>query len=279
VLMLRNPYDAIWSEFQRRFKKGDHVSGIERKGFPWDLWKANAAWLAYRYREMLQVHYGAVKHHCVEGGYVQVMYEELRDPSTRREALRRVTSFLDLSPTRASDDRLDCAFTMSSDKNAHRKVDVNLHMDKASVFTAEVACGMWQVFGPYGVQDLGYALPKHLMPEGKGVQDVDALCVQYPRLKDIELNHKDEPGQHPNGPDAGFGHGMGLLVPMKQSELENRKRLNRDSASPKSNPNVPKQSRATKRASGGAGEGYANMVRVNSNLHTAYVRGGREARA
>ena len=51
VLLLRDPYNSIWSEFQRRMS-GSHVGGISRDTFDVMLWLANACNLANRYLEM-----------------------------------------------------------------------------------------------------------------------------------------------------------------------------------------------------------------------------------
>jgi hypothetical protein len=42
VLLIRNPYDSIWSEYQRRVTQS-HVSGIPKSKFDWHRWQANAA--------------------------------------------------------------------------------------------------------------------------------------------------------------------------------------------------------------------------------------------
>ena len=242
ILMVRNPFDAIWSEFQRRFKKGNHVSGISRSNFPWKLWVVNAAWLSYRFREMVQVHYTAVRELCGAAGVVEVSYEELRDKTRRKAGLRRIADFIGRP---ASDERLECAFAMSSDRRAHRKVDATRDMDKVGAYTLEIACGMWHIFADYGVKTLGYGLPQHLIPQDMEAtpDNMDALCAKTKAFPDVELNHKNEPGKHPNGVAAGFGHGLGLKKPMKLSDLQTGE--------------------GSSGLSYGAGEGYDKIKKVN----------------
>ena len=65
------------------------------------------------------------------------------------------------------------------------------------------------------------SLPQHLLPADMEAtpSNMDGLCAKTKPLPDVELNHKNEPGRHPNGVAAGFGHGLGLMRPMKQSDL------------------------------------------------------------
>lgn len=56
VLLLRNPYDAIWSEYQRLLS-GSHVNGIKAESFDWNRWHANCADLSHAYHSMLSHDY------------------------------------------------------------------------------------------------------------------------------------------------------------------------------------------------------------------------------
>ncbi len=66
ILLIRNPYDSIWSEFQRRVTQS-HVTGIERKGFDFYRWQANAAALSHQYHEMWAVHHAGIDQHFLPG--------------------------------------------------------------------------------------------------------------------------------------------------------------------------------------------------------------------
>jgi len=56
ILLIRNPFDSIWSEYQRRVTQ-DHVGGVHRDSFDWSRWQANAANLAHQYNLMWAVHH------------------------------------------------------------------------------------------------------------------------------------------------------------------------------------------------------------------------------
>ena len=51
ILLIRNPFDSIWSEYQRRVSQS-HVAGVPKKTFNWHRWQANAANLAHKYNEV-----------------------------------------------------------------------------------------------------------------------------------------------------------------------------------------------------------------------------------
>jgi hypothetical protein len=48
LILLRDPFDSIWSEYQRRVSHS-HVDGIPKKGFDWHRWQANAAAMSHSY--------------------------------------------------------------------------------------------------------------------------------------------------------------------------------------------------------------------------------------
>ena len=56
VLLIRNPYDAIWSEYQRLVSRS-HVEGVQKANFDWSRWHANAADLSHAYHRMLSNDY------------------------------------------------------------------------------------------------------------------------------------------------------------------------------------------------------------------------------
>jgi len=56
VFLLRNPYHAIWSEFQRR-RSGSHVGGVPRAGFDEEKWRSHRGFLSLKYKEMMAIEY------------------------------------------------------------------------------------------------------------------------------------------------------------------------------------------------------------------------------
>ena len=59
VLLVRNPYDSIWSEYQRLVSRS-HVEGVQKANFDWSRWHANAADLSHAYHRMLSNDYAGM---------------------------------------------------------------------------------------------------------------------------------------------------------------------------------------------------------------------------
>eukprot|EP00607_Mallomonas_marina_P000913 CAMPEP_0182438322 /NCGR_PEP_ID=MMETSP1167-20130531/85677_1 /TAXON_ID=2988 /ORGANISM="Mallomonas Sp, Strain CCMP3275" /LENGTH=423 /DNA_ID=CAMNT_0024631617 /DNA_START=1134 /DNA_END=2405 /DNA_ORIENTATION=- len=59
VLQIRNPYDTIWSEFQR-IMTTSHVGLVSSIDFDWSNWATKALQLAHLYFDMLRVQYATI---------------------------------------------------------------------------------------------------------------------------------------------------------------------------------------------------------------------------
>ena len=46
VFLVRNPYDSIWSEYQRKVARS-HVGGVYKRDFDFTNWHSNAAALSH----------------------------------------------------------------------------------------------------------------------------------------------------------------------------------------------------------------------------------------
>jgi len=180
ILLIRNPFDAIWSEFQRRMGKGNHVNAVSREKFPWEHWKHASAWLAYRYKEMVNVHYAGLIKNVAPGDVLTVRYEDLRNKAIRIDQLKAMTDFLQLKP---SHERLSCAFPLSDDKGAHRHIDKSKNMNKKTVFTKEIACGIWGVIGKEATK-YGYGFPKDLDFDINSPEEISSFCGSIPPMSD-----------------------------------------------------------------------------------------------
>lgn len=65
VLLIRNPYDSIWSEYQRLLS-GSHVKGIKAQSFDWNRWHANVADLSHAYHNMLSKDYAGKSQYSLD---------------------------------------------------------------------------------------------------------------------------------------------------------------------------------------------------------------------
>jgi len=145
VLLIRNPFDSIWSEYQRRLTQS-HVEGVRRKNFDWSRWQANAAAMSNSYHKMWSVQYAGIEAAFEKQNILYIRYEDLKDKSKRVETLAKVARFLHVD---ASDERLECSFLLSESTKAHRSIDPKVEMIKEVAFTKELVCRMWALFGTY----------------------------------------------------------------------------------------------------------------------------------
>ena len=152
LLLVRDPFDSIWSEYQRRFTQ-NHVLGIKNSTYDWYRWTANAANLATGYFEMWAHHYAAIERRLRQNDILFIRYEDLKSRDKRVETLRKITDFLHV---KASDERLECAFIQAENPQAHRRIDVSA-MTKDVAYTRPITCRMWALFGRFALR-VGYPL-------------------------------------------------------------------------------------------------------------------------
>lgn len=164
ILLLRDPFDSIWSEYQRRVTQS-HVAGIPIKGFDWHRWQANAASLSHGYHNMWSVQHSGILRHFKKEDVLFIRYELLKSATSRVQELERVYNFLihphttSLPPSPALpalpaglQERLKCAFILAESRHAHREVRGGDVMTKQIAYTKPLVCRMWSLFGTYASQ-------------------------------------------------------------------------------------------------------------------------------
>jgi hypothetical protein len=154
VLLIRDPFDSVWSEFQRRVSQS-HVAGIPKDSFSWHRWQANAMNLAHAYFDMWKLDHELIERQLPSTSYLYVKYEDLKDKANRVQALEKIVTFLKL-PTSSSMSakfllkRLECAFLLADNRQyAHRTVEKSTFMTKDLAYLEEIVCRMWALFGVY----------------------------------------------------------------------------------------------------------------------------------
>lgn len=156
ILLIRNPFDSIWSEYQRRLTQS-HTDGVHRNGFDWTRWQANAATLSHLYYEMNNRHYATIFKKLSKNNILVVKYEDLYNKTTRIETLDKMIRFLKIRPPK---DRLECAFLLSKSKKALRNIDTNKYMTKDLAYIQNISCRMWSLFGNFATK-YGYTTWKN----------------------------------------------------------------------------------------------------------------------
>lgn len=171
VLLIRDPFDSIWSEYQRR-KTQSHVGKIQRSKFSKEDWVKNAESLALQFKKMWFTSYRKfIEQHpnpnqnpnqnqnqntntddeaLAQMAYIVPRYEEMKDDRTKFDILRSVVAFLGFSPEDIPDERVYCAFLLSSHPNTDRtkKEEGQAIMSKQEAYTKDVVCKVWAVLGP-----------------------------------------------------------------------------------------------------------------------------------
>jgi hypothetical protein len=152
ILLVRNPFDSFWAEHQRRVTE-DHVASLKRAGFNWTAWRWNAAEMSYVYHTMWNREYAQIKKHFHPDNVLFLRFEDLKSNVTRIDTLRSVAKFLSVSLTNqanveaelANSERLECAFVLAENPNAHRRGDPQFEMTKDEVYDKKLACGIYNL--------------------------------------------------------------------------------------------------------------------------------------
>eukprot|EP01038_Epipyxis_sp_PR26KG_P016023 gene16023-21749_t len=181
ILLLRNPYDSIWSEYQRRVTES-HVKCIKKESFDWHRWQANAAALSNNYYDMWHIHYVNITKFFHPNNVLYLKYEDLKRKATRIHALRKVANFLEVNFSNSFVDRerLECAFILGESEKAHRSVapeEKELFMTKdISYQYQELVCRMWSKFGVYAVR-FGYMPWANMNCSSKSYAPIETVAV------------------------------------------------------------------------------------------------------
>ena len=153
ILILRNPFDAIWSDHNRKITRS-HVGKILEKDFNRKEWVTNAKRLAYKYSEMWPISYQPfIRKHPT--GYLLIKYEELIDPKIQIEKLESIMNFLKISFT---SERLKCAFYLANHPTVHRPIYTkDAIMKKVDAYTPGLVCELWSILQASATQ-FGYKI-------------------------------------------------------------------------------------------------------------------------
>jgi hypothetical protein len=144
AILLRDPYRAIWSEYQRRFTRGARNTGISVKEFNQTDWeKELMANLAVEYAAQWPRMYDQILE-IWPNNTVVVQYEHLADPSMRIATLNRLVDFLNVGYI--SEDRLKCAFFLAENPIVRRSVDAKAMVTIDQAYQSkEVVCTVWKI--------------------------------------------------------------------------------------------------------------------------------------
>lgn len=92
--MIRNPFDSIWSEFQRKRSGGSHTKGLKRTLGLMEIWHKVCDDLTEKYVNMMRIDYNEFSKVAET---IVVKYEDLKNPQTSLQELQRILSFVGLT--------------------------------------------------------------------------------------------------------------------------------------------------------------------------------------
>jgi hypothetical protein len=168
IVLVRNPYDAIWSDYLRRISRS-HAGGIPISQFQQEhaKWKEISLTLAKEFSKSVSEEFGFVEKTLPISDRMVIRYEDLRNSSLQVAVLYKVNEFLGLPSFVASvtsshelHRRLECAFLLSENPLTHRahSTDNDYTMSKEMAYSSDpsLVCNMWKRFGneamKYGYQ-------------------------------------------------------------------------------------------------------------------------------
>jgi len=114
VMLYRNPFDAIWSDFQRQVSEhsNNHTGVIPLVKFTSlePHWKRFSLQMSHQYASMIERQYPGIERMYPENEYMYIRYEDMLQVDLREGILSRLVSFLGLTST---PERIKCAFHLS----------------------------------------------------------------------------------------------------------------------------------------------------------------------
>ena len=173
ILLIRNPFEAIFSEFQRRILKSHTEKiGKENLKFEWNVWMEHASELSHQYVEM-SMHYTDMIRAYGKENVMYVRYEDLIQPKIRLKRLSSLYTFI--TGKRATADILQCAFYLS-ETTAARRPRGPKSANLTDAYAYGLGCKVWKVLGQQA-RAMGY-----------GPIDIHSSCDRFKPLVYVKKN-------------------------------------------------------------------------------------------
>jgi hypothetical protein len=160
IILIRNPYDAIWSDYLRRISHS-HAGGIPISQFQQEhgKWKEISLTLAKEFSQSVSEDFRFVERTLPISDRIVIRYEDLRNSSLQAAVLFKVNEFLRLPSFVASETssssvelqrRLECAFLLAENPQTHRAhpTENDYTMSKEMAYSSDpgLVCNMWKRF-------------------------------------------------------------------------------------------------------------------------------------
>lgn len=173
LLLIRDPFDSIWSEFQRRITGGSHSGRVlrDRAGRYLTAWKRVSKNLAGDYVDMWENNYLPLLRDPTVHTLI-TRYEDLKNIHKRMKELNRIVQFINAPKIMKEgrmvdidiDTRVCCAFKLAESGQVHRpgSQHARRYVTKEDVYTDQYVCMLWKNYlGKYSSHG-GYAVYRNI---------------------------------------------------------------------------------------------------------------------
>jgi hypothetical protein len=141
IMVIRNPYDAIWSDHNRKITKS-HVGKIKKNNFDRKVWVKNALRLAYKYEAMWSKSYDPFTQNKDPDQFLIIKYEDLVNPDLQLDILAKILTLLKYEYT---PEKLKCAFYLANHPKVKRPKMSEDSVKKADAYTQQQVCNLWKI--------------------------------------------------------------------------------------------------------------------------------------
>jgi hypothetical protein len=145
IMVIRNPYDAIWSDHNRKITRS-HVGKIKKNNFDRKIWVKNAQRLAFKYSDMWSKSYDPFMKNRDSDQHLVVKFEDLINPDLQLDILGKMLKLLEYTYT---PEKLKCAFYLANHPKVKRPIKTEDSVKKSEAYTKQQVCNLWSTLaGP-----------------------------------------------------------------------------------------------------------------------------------
>lgn len=202
IILIRNPYDTFWAEYQR-LRSASHFKGIKRHMYSPNEWVKSALKMSRQYHKMITIDVYETIQTISESNVLIIKHEDLLS-STKELTLKTMIDFIGLN---TSDDRLRCAFQLSTSQ-VRRTVDTKNEISKDEAYNPRLSCLLWHeglnVSQSYGYEPYGGVSCDESIPTSDISSDsIESIALSLKsdsfKLRAVEKQRGSKKSHHAEG--------------------------------------------------------------------------------
>lgn len=141
IMVIRNPYDAIWSDHNRKITRS-HVGKIKKNQFNRKTWVLNAQRLAHKYNAMWTHSYDPFIRAKNTKQHLIIKYEDMINPELQLNILGNILQLLEYEYTT---EKLKCAFYLANHPKVKRPKVSEDAVKKTDAYNKQLVCQLWKI--------------------------------------------------------------------------------------------------------------------------------------